>query len=439
MLGHATRVDAKRAAGERLGPLAGVPVAIKDLICEEGQPCTCSSKMLADFRPPYSAHVSDLLLAADAVPTGRANMDEFAMGSSTENSAVKTTKNPWDLERAPGGSSGGSAAAVAAGFTPLAVGTDTGGSIRQPAAFCGITGLKPTYGRVSRYGLVAFASSLDQIGPMATTVADAALMLQAIAGHDARDATCLDEPVPDYLASLDEPLTGLRVGVCREHFVEGLDAEVSKAVLEAVEVYKSLGAEVVDVDLPHSKYSVATYYIIAPSEASSNLARYDGVHYGHRSEKFDPQNEDLVTFYERNRGEGFGDEVKRRILLGTFTLSAGYSDQYYNQSLKVRRLIKRDFVAAFEKCDVIASPATPTAAFKIGELVDDPLAMYLNDMYTIAANMAGIPALSLPCGFTAGGLPIGLQLSAGLLAEEKLLRAARMYEAATDWHTRRPA
>ena len=429
---HAAAADRLLADGNQSG-LLGVPVAVKDNLCVTGEPCTCASKMLADFRPPYTATAVQRLLDAGAVPVGRTNLDEFAMGSSTENSVAGPTRNPWDLARAPGGSSGGSAAAVAAGMAPLALGSDTGGSIRQPAAFCGVVGLKPTYGRVSRYGLVAFASSLDQIGPFAKTVRGAAGVLQAIAGHDPLDSTSLSDPVPDYLTDLDEPLAGLRVGVVADHFDVGLDKEVSDAVKGAIELYRSLGAEVVDVTLPHNKYSVATYYLIAPSEASSNLARYDGVHYGHRAAKFDS----LEQMYERSRGEGFGDEVKRRIMLGAYALSSGYYDAYYLKAMQVRRLIQQDYERAFGRCDVIASPVTPTTAFAIGELADDPLAMYLSDVYTISANLAGIPALSLPCGFSQG-LPVGLQLLGPPLSEPKLLRAARMYEAATDWHTRVP-
>ena len=430
--GLAARVDESVGGGTR-PPLAGVPVAVKDNLCVDGQPCTCASRMLAGFRPPYTATAVQRLLDAGAVPVGRTNMDEFAMGSSTENSVAGPSRNPWDLDRAPGGSSGGSAAAVAAGVVPIALGSDTGGSIRQPAAFCGVVGLKPTYGRVSRYGLVAFASSLDQIGPFAKTVRGAATALQAIAGHDPLDSTSLADPVPDYLTDLDEPLAGLRVGVVPEHFGLGLDDDVSAAVKAAIEVYRSLGAETVDIELPHSRYSVATYYLIAPSEASSNLARYDGVHYGHRAKGFDS----LEELYENSRGEGFGDEVKRRIMLGTYALSSGYYDAYYDRAMRVRRLILGDYERAFAACDVIASPVTPTTAFAIGELADDPLAMYLSDAYTISANLAGIPAISLPCGFSKG-LPVGLQLLAPALAEPKLLRAARMYEAATDWHERVP-
>ncbi|HVK16668.1 MAG TPA: Asp-tRNA(Asn)/Glu-tRNA(Gln) amidotransferase subunit GatA [Fimbriiglobus sp.] len=431
---QAAAVDAKRKAGAKIGPLAGVPVAVKDVLCTRGVPTTCSSKILANFVPPYDAHVVERLRAADAVLIGKTNMDEFAMGSSTENSATGPTRNPWDLSRIPGGSSGGSAAAVAAGFAPLALGTDTGGSIRQPAALCGVVGLKPTYGRVSRYGLVAFASSLDQVGPFARTVADAALLLGAIAGHDHRDSTSVDRPIPDYAVALDTPLTGLRVGVPREFFGEGLDPEVGAAVRTALAEYEKRGATLVDVSLPHSEYALAAYYIVAPAEASSNLARYDGMHYGHRTATA----ADLVGTTARSRDEGFGPEVKRRVMVGTYVLSRGYRDAYYVQALKVRRLVKRDFDEAFARCDVIAGPTTPTPAFPVGAKSDDPLAMYLSDVYTVSANLAGLPGVSVPCGFTAAGLPVGLQLLAPPFEEERLLRAARMYEAATDWHTRRP-
>jgi aspartyl-tRNA(Asn)/glutamyl-tRNA(Gln) amidotransferase subunit A len=433
-LDQARAVDAKRQRGEPLGPLAGVPVAVKDVLCTAGVPTTCGSRMLEQFRPPYDAHVVTRLRQADAVLIGKTNMDEFAMGSSTENSAFQVTRNPWDLERIPGGSSGGSAAAVAAGEAPLALGTDTGGSVRQPAGLCGVVGMKPTYGRVSRFGLVAFASSLDQVGPFARTVADAALMLETVAGHDPRDSTSVDEPVPPYRANLDEPVSGLTVGVPREYFGEGLGPEVERAVREAIRVYESLGATVKEVSLPHSPYAVATYYLVATAEASSNLARYDGVHYGRRAAEYG----DLKEMYSRSRDEGFGPEVKRRIMLGTYALSSGYKDAYYLKALKVRRLIKDDFDRAFAGCDVLAGPTSPTPAFRIGEKVNDPLAMYLSDVYTIGCNLAGLPGVSLPCGFTADGLPIGLQLLAAPFAEEKLLRAARMYERATDWHTRRP-
>lgn len=429
-LRQADAVDAKRKSGEAVGLLAGFPVAVKDVICDSGAPCTCASRMLKSFRPPYDAHVIERLKAADAVLLGRTNMDEFAMGSSSENSAFQVTRNPWDETRSPGGSSSGSAAAVAARMAPVALGSDTGGSIRQPASFCGVVGLKPTYGRVSRYGLVAFASSLDQIGPFANDVYGAALLLRAVSGHDLRDSTSVNRPTPDYLATLNEPLSGLRIGVADEHFAEGLNPEVERAVREAIDVYRSLGATIHPIRLPHTKYAVATYYLIAPSEASSNLSRYDGIHYGHRAEK--PEN--LFDLYAASRGEGFGAEVKRRILIGTFALSAGYADKYYVKALKVRRLIRRDFDQAFGEVDVIAGPVSPTPAFRIGELANDPLAMYLSDIYTISANLAGIPGMSVPCGFTSGGLPVGLQLLAPPFEEERLLRAARMFERETEWN-----
>ena len=430
---QAEAVDRKRAAGEPVGLLAGIPVAVKDVLCTKGQPTTCGSRMLKNYVPPYDAHAVDKLRQADAVLIGKTNMDEFAMGSSGENSAYGPTRNPWDVERIPGGSSSGSAAAVAARMSPLSLGSDTGGSIRQPAGLCGIVGMKPTYGRVSRYGLVAYASSLDQIGPFATDVQGAATLLEAISGHDHRDSTSVRQPVPAFSQSFDQPLAGLRIGVPVEHFAEGLDSEIERAVREAIAVYRSLGAEIKDVHLPHSRYAIATYYLVATSEASSNLARYDGVHYGHRAEEF---GNSLVEMYESSRAEGFGDEVKRRIMLGVFSLSAGYSDKYYSKALQVRRLIRSDFDAAFEKVDVIAGPVTPTAAFKIGEKTSDPLAMYLSDIYTISANLAGLPGISIPCGLTSSNLPIGLQLLAAPFEEDRLLRAARTHERETDWQTR---
>ncbi|HWE38697.1 MAG TPA: Asp-tRNA(Asn)/Glu-tRNA(Gln) amidotransferase subunit GatA [Isosphaeraceae bacterium] len=443
-LDRARAIDTRRAAGLPLGPLAGVPIAIKDVLCTKGEPTTCGSRMLRDFRPPYDATVIARLMAAGAVPIGRANMDEFAMGSSTENSAYGPTRNPWDLDRIPGGSSGGSAAAVAADLAPLALGSDTGGSIRQPAALCGIVGLKPTYGRVSRYGLIAFASSLDQVGPFAHDLADTALLLGVIAGRDPHDSTSVDAPVPDYLATLDTPPAPLRIGLVREFAGEGLDPEVGSAVEEAVRVYEKAGATVKEVSLPHTKYGVPAYYIVAPAECSSNLARYDGTIYGHRAADFrpaSPAEEDLpplVLMMMASRAEGFGAEVKRRIMLGTFALSAGYADQYYNQALKVRRLIRNDFDAAFGEVDVLLGPTSPTPAFKLGERAADPLAMYLSDIYTITTNLAGIPGLSVPCGLTRSGLPIGLQLLAPAFAEETLLRTARVFERVTDWHQKRP-
>ena len=433
-LEQARDVDRRRQRGEPLGPLAGLPIAVKDLLCTRGQRTTCASKVLENFVPPYDAHVVTRLKQADAILIGKTNMDEFAMGSSTENSAYQVTRNPWDLERTPGGSSGGSAAAVAACEAALALGTDTGGSIRQPASLCGVVGLKPTYGRVSRFGLVAFASSLDQVGPFAHDVAGAARLLEVIAGHDPRDSTSVDRPVPPYSQSLERPVKPLVIGVPREHFGAGLDAEVEQAVRAALTLYQRLGAEVKEVSLPNSPHAIAAYYLVATAEASSNLARYDGVHYGHRAAVYD----DLIHMVERSRGEGFGTEVKRRIMLGTFVLSAGYKDAYYLKALKVRRLIRNDFDRAFQECDVIAGPTSPTPAFKIGERTDDPLTMYLSDVYTIGANLAGIAGISIPCGFTRSGLPIGLQLQAPPFEEEKLLRIARMYECETDWHTRRP-
>jgi aspartyl-tRNA(Asn)/glutamyl-tRNA(Gln) amidotransferase subunit A len=434
-LAQAAAIDASRKAGESIGLLAGLPVGLKDNICVTGTTATCSSRILENFISPYDSHVAGRLKGEGAVLLGRLNQDEFAMGSSCENSAFGPTHNPWNLEHTPGGSSGGSAAAVAAGLLPLTLGSDTGGSIRQPAAFCGIVGMKPTYGRVSRYGLVAYASSLDQIGPFAGDVYGAALLLESIAGHDHRDSTSVDRPVPAYTKTVDQPLAGLRIGVAKEHFVEGLDPEVEQSVREAIKVYQSLGATVVDISLPRSKYCVAVYYLVASSEASSNLSRFDGVHYGHRAEKFG----NLAEMYAASRAEGFGDEVKRRIMLGTYALSAGYVDAYYNKALKVRRLIREDFDTAFKSVDVIVSPVTPTPAFKLGSLTSDPLAMYLQDIYTLSANLAGIPGISLPCGMSKSGLPIGLQLLGPHFSEEQILRAARMFEQATDWHLKKPA
>jgi len=431
---QAAAVDAKRAAGQPLGKLAGVPVAIKDVLCTKGVRTTCSSKILANFVPPYDAHVVERLRAADAVLFGKTNMDEFAMGSSTENSAFQTTRNPWDITRIPGGSSGGSAAAVAGCQSPLSLGTDTGGSIRQPAALCGIVGIKPTYGRVSRYGLIAFASSLDQVGPFSHDVTDCALMMEVIAGHDRRDSTCVNQPVPAYTATVNEPVKGLRIGVPREFFEKGLDSEVESAVRTSLKEYEKQGATLVDVSLPHSKYALAAYYIVAPAEASSNLARFDGMHYGHRT----ADKADLIGTYAKSRGEGFGKEVQRRIMIGTYVLSSGYKDAYYVKALKVRRLVKRDFDDVLATCDVVMGPTTPTAAFQVGEKSDDPLAMYLSDVYTVSCNLAGIPGISIPCGFTKTGLPIGLQLLGRPFDEENLFRIARMHETATDWHLRRP-
>jgi aspartyl-tRNA(Asn)/glutamyl-tRNA(Gln) amidotransferase subunit A len=433
-LARARAIDGKRQRGEKLGSLAGVPVALKDVLCVNGQPTTAASKILRDFVPPYDAHVITRLKQADAVLIGKTNLDEFAMGSSTENSSYQVTCNPWDKQRIPGGSSGGSAAAVAAGQAPLALGTDTGGSIRLPASLCGVVGLKPTYGRVSRFGQIAYGSSLDQIGPFAHSVADAALLLEVIAGHDPRDSTCVNKPVPAYGKTLEQPLRPLVIGIPREFFAQGLDAEVEQFVRAALKVYQDQGAILKDISLPHSAYAIATYYLVATAEASSNLARYDGVHFGHRAAQF----ANLIDMTCKSRGEGFGKEVKRRIMLGTYALSSGYIDAYYLKALKVRRLIKNDFDHAFAQCDLIMGPTSPTAAFKIGEKTDDPLAMYLSDIYTISCNLAGIPGISIPCGFTKTNLPIGLQILAGPFEEEKLLRAARMHEKVTDWHQRRP-
>jgi aspartyl-tRNA(Asn)/glutamyl-tRNA(Gln) amidotransferase subunit A len=433
-LEQARAVDIKRKHGQPLGPLAGLPVAIKDILCVRGQPATCGSKILQHFVPPYDAQVIGRLRQADAVILGKTNLDEFAMGSSTENSAFQVTRNPWDLTRTPGGSSGGSAAAVAACMAPLALGTDTGGSIRQPASMCGIVGLKPTYGRVSRFGAIAFASSLDQIGPLAHDVADAALLLEVIAGHDPRDSTSVDHPLPRYSQTVDQPVEPLTIGVAREYFGAGLDSEVEESVRAAIKAYAAMGATIKEISLPHTPYAVATYYLVATAEASSNLARYDGVHYGHRAAHYD----NLIDMYSKSRGEGFGAEVKRRIMLGTYALSSGYKDAYYLKALKVRRLIKEDFDKAFAECDVIAGPTSPTAAFKVGERTQDPLAMYLSDIYTISGNLAGITGISVPCGLTKSGLPLGLQLLGPAFEEERTLRIARMFEAATGWHRQRP-
>jgi len=430
-LSKAREVDRRRAQGEALGPLAGVPLAVKDNLCTTFGATTCASKILAPFHSRYNAHVVDRLEAADGIILGKTNLDEFAMGSSTENSAYFPTRNPWDTTRVAGGSSGGSCAAVAARIVPGALGSDTGGSIRQPAAMCGVVGLKPTYGRVSRYGLVAFGSSLDQIGPIATDVRDVALLLQVIAGHDPRDSTSVDRPVPDYVEPLGRPLRGTRLGVSAEYFGEGLDAEVRRAVEAAIEFMHEAGAKVIPIDLPHTKYAIACYYIIAPAEASSNLARFDGVHYGYRT----ATPADIFDLYASSRGEGLGAEVKRRIMLGTYALSSGYYDAYYLKAMKVRTLIKRDFDRAFEGVDAIVSPVSPTTAFRVGEKSDDPLAMYLSDIYTISANLAGICGISLPCGFDAKGLPIGLQLMGPPFGEEKLLAIAHQYQLRTDHHT----
>jgi aspartyl-tRNA(Asn)/glutamyl-tRNA(Gln) amidotransferase subunit A len=418
-------------------PLGGVPIAIKDIISVAGQPCTCASKILRNYRAPYDATVIGKLRAAGAIPFGKTNMDEFAMGSSTENSSVKLTHNPWDLSRVPGGSSGGSAAAVAADGAFGGLGTDTGGSIRQPAALSGVVGVKPSYGRVSRFGVVAFASSLDQVGPLTKTVRDSALIMNAIAGHDPQDSTCLNEPVPDYTAALGRDLKGIRLGLPKEYMIEGIDPQVKVAIDVAVRQLQSLGAEIVDVSLPHTDYAIAAYYIIATAEASANLARFDGVRYGYRAEN--PK--DLLDHYGRTREEGFGAEVKRRIILGTYVLSSGYYDAYYLRAQKVRQLIRQDFAQAFEKIDALVSPTSPVPAFKLGERTADPLQMYLADIFTNAANLAGICGISLPCGFAqvdGHRLPIGLQLLGKALEEARILQIAHAYEQSTDWYKARP-
>lgn len=428
---QAAEADRRIAAGESKA-LTGIPIALKDILCTVDAPTTAASKMLQGYQSPYDATVVRRLREQGAVFVGKTNTDEFAMGSSTENSAFYPTKNPWDLTRVPGGSSGGSAAAVAAGEAMIALGTDTGGSIRQPAGFCGVVGLKPTYGRVSRYGLIAFASSLDQIGPLSRTVADAALMLEAISGHDPMDSTSVDLPVPDYRAGLDGDIQGLRIGIPTEFQIEGLDPAVEQTVKAAIADLERLGAEVVEVHLPYSDYALATYYIIAPAEASANLSRFDGVKYG-----LSVPEKTLLDAYLETRERGFGPEVKRRIMLGTYALSSGYYDAYYVKAQKVRTLIKRDFDRAFEQVDVIAAPTSPTVPFGLGERTDDPVQMYLADIFTIPANMAGIPGMTVPCGF-ADGLPVGLQLMGRAFDEATLLRVAHAYEQATEWHTRHP-
>jgi aspartyl-tRNA(Asn)/glutamyl-tRNA(Gln) amidotransferase subunit A len=430
----ASRLDRRRQGGEDVGPLAGIPLAIKDVICTQDVPTTCSSKILDGFIPPYDATVMKRLDRAGMVLLGKTNMDEFAMGSSTENSGYKVTRNPWDLDRVPGGSSGGSAAAVTADLCAGALGSDTGGSIRQPAAFCGIVGLKPTYGRVSRYGLVAFASSLDQIGPMTKDVRDAAILLGVIAGHDACDSTSVNVPIPDYAAHLGREVTGLRIGIPKEYFIEGTDPEVATAIHAAINLLESLGAKAESISLPHTEYAVATYYLVATAEASSNLARYDAVKYGFRAREA----KDLLSMYMKSRQNGFGAEVKRRIMLGTYALSAGYYDAYYLKALKVRTLIRKDFEDAFKRCEVILTPTAPTPAFRLGEKTEDPLTMYLSDIFTISANLAGVPGVCLPCGFTQAGLPIGLQLLGKPFDEVTLLQVAFAYEQATEWHRRKP-
>ncbi|MDH4611204.1 Asp-tRNA(Asn)/Glu-tRNA(Gln) amidotransferase subunit GatA [Pseudomonas sp. BN102] len=425
--------DARRAAGEQ-GALLGAPIAHKDLFCTEGVLTSCASKILSGFKAPYDATVVARLKAAGAVSLGKLNMDEFAMGSSNESSHYGAVKNPWNLERVPGGSSGGSAAAVAARLVPAATGTDTGGSIRQPAAFTNLTGIKPTYGRVSRWGMIAYASSLDQGGPLARTAEDCALMLGAIAGFDPKDSTSVDQPVDDYLAALNQPLAGLRIGLPKEYFGAGLDSRIANAVLAVVEELKKLGATVKEVSLPNMQHAIPAYYVIAPAEASSNLSRFDGVRFGYRCEN--PSS--LEDLYKRSRAEGFGDEVKRRIMVGTYALSAGYYDAYYLKAQKIRRLIKNDFISAFAEVDVILGPTTPNPAWKLGEKNNDPVAQYLEDIYTITANLAGLPGLSMPAGFV-DGLPVGVQLLAPYFQEGRLLNVAHQYQQATDWHKQAPA
>ncbi|KYC28977.1 Glutamyl-tRNA(Gln) amidotransferase subunit A [Sterolibacterium denitrificans] len=437
-LSQARAADARIAAGEA-GPLTGIPLAHKDIFCAEGWLTTCASKMLSNFVSPYDAHVVERLDAAGMVTLGKCNMDEFAMGSSNETSWYGPVKNPWDMRCVPGGSSGGSAAAVAARLAPIATGTDTGGSIRQPAAFCGLTGLKPTYGVVSRYGMIAFASSLDQAGPMGRSAEDCALLLNAMAGFDERDSTSLDRPAEDYLRELDKPLAGRRIGLPREFFAAGMDDDVRAAVEAALAEYRKLGAVTVDISLPNTALSVPAYYVLAPAEASSNLSRFDGVRYGHRAAEYG----DLNDMYARTRAEGFGDEVKRRILIGTYVLSHGYYDAYYLQAQKIRRLIARDFEEAFKHCDLIAGPTTPGAAFPFGAKSQDPVQMYLSDIYTISTNLAGLPGMSLPCGLAAGAtadkpLPVGLQLIGNYFDEARMLNVAHQYQLVTDWHARMP-
>lgn len=424
--------DAARAAG-RDTPLLGLPIGIKDVLNVQGQPVTCGSKILQGYTAPYDATAVARLRAQGAVMLGRLNMDEFAMGSSTENSAHQLTRNPWDLTRVPGGSSGGSAAAVGGHLALATLGSDTGGSIRQPAALCGCVGLKPTYGRISRYGLVAYASSLDQIGPFTKTVEDAAWLLNAMCGEDPMDATTAARPTPDFTRALGGDLKGLKLGLPKEYFLDGMDAEVERSVRAAVEQCRQLGAEIVEVSLPHTGYAIATYYIVATAEASANLARFDGVRYGARVEGEDP-----LDMYGRTRAAGFGPEVKRRIILGTYVLSSGYYDAYYLRAQKVRALIRRDFEQAFTRCDALLTPTSPTPAFRFGERTDDPLQMYLSDIFTVTANLAGMCGLSLPCGFTAGGLPIGLQVVGNAFAEETILKVAHAYEQSTVWHQRPP-
>jgi aspartyl-tRNA(Asn)/glutamyl-tRNA(Gln) amidotransferase subunit A len=432
-LAQARAADARIAAG-KTDMLTGIPFAQKDIFCAQDWLSTCGSKMLANFSAPYDAHVIEQFNRAGAVNLGKTNMDEFAMGSSNETSFFGKVKNPWDVSRVPGGSSGGSAAAVAARLCPAATGTDTGGSIRQPAALVGITGLKPTYGTVSRYGMIAFASSLDQAGPMARSAEDCALMMNVMAGFDSRDSTSLEREKEDYTRDLNQSLKGLKIGLPKEYFAEGLSADVARAVETALAEYRKLGAETVEISLPNTRLSIPVYYVLAPAEASSNLARYDGVRYGYRA----PEYGDLTDMYQKSRAQGFGAEVKRRIMIGTYVLSAGYYDAYYIQAQKLRRLIAQDFEAAFKQCDVIMGPTAPTTAFKLGEKSDDPVSMYLSDIYTIAVNLAGLPGMSVPCGFGDNELPVGLQIVGNYFAEARMLNVAHQYQLATDWHTRLP-
>jgi aspartyl-tRNA(Asn)/glutamyl-tRNA(Gln) amidotransferase subunit A len=433
-LEDARSADARRSAGET-GPLLGIPIAHKDIFCTQGLATTCGSRMLAEFVSPYDAHVIEKFGAAGAVLLGKTNMDEFAMGSSNESSYFGFVKNPWRKTAVPGGSSGGSAAAVAARMAPAATGTDTGGSIRQPASFSGVCGLKPTYGVVSRYGMVAFASSLDQGGPLARSAADLAALLNVMAGFDPRDSTSLDRPSEDYARDLARPVAGLRIGLPREYLGDGVEADVAARVREAIRWFESQGAKIVEVTLPSTRLAVPAYYVLAPAEASSNLSRFDGVRYGHRAAEYS----DLFEMYCKSRGEGFGAEVKRRILVGTYVLSHGYYDAYYLQAQKIRRLIAADFSEAFTRCDLIMGPAAPTTAFEIGAMSDDPVQMYLGDIFTIPASLAGLPGLSIPCGFDAKGLPVGLQAIGPYFSEARLLNAAHQYQQATDWHQRMPA
>ncbi len=432
-LTEARSADARRAAGES-GTLLGVPIAHKDIFCTDGWLTTCGSKMLSNFTAPYDATVISKFKQTGMVSLGKTNMDEFAMGSSNETSFFGSVKNPWDVAAVPGGSSGGSAAAVAARLAPAATGTDTGGSIRQPASLCGISGLKPTYGICSRYGMIAFASSLDQAGPMAPSAEDCALLMNVMAGFDERDSTSLERDKEDYTRDLDKPLTGLKIGLPKEFFAEGLSAEVAQKIDAAIAEYKKFGATMVEVSLPNMGLSVPVYYVLAPAEASSNLSRFDGVRYGHRTSDY----KDLLDMYEKTRAEGFGAEVKRRIMIGTYVLSHGYYDAYYLQAQKIRRLIAQDFADAFRQCDVILGPTAPTPAFNFGEKASDPVAMYLSDIYTIAVNLAGLPGMSIPCGFSDKGLPIGLQLIGDLFSEAKLLNVAHQYQLKTDWHQKMP-